>query len=35
IILATAKTNNLILLTQDKGILKYNVYKNIQIKKCF
>ena len=35
IILATAKTNNLILLTQDEGILKYNGYKNIEIKKCF
>ena len=35
IILATAKINNLILLTQDEGILKYNGYKNIQIKKCF
>ncbi|WP_300752582.1 type II toxin-antitoxin system VapC family toxin [uncultured Brachyspira sp.] len=35
IILATAKANNLILLTQDEGILKYNGYKNIQIKKCF
>ncbi|MCZ9888902.1 PIN domain-containing protein [Brachyspira hyodysenteriae] len=28
IILATAKANNLILLTQDDGILKYNEYKN-------
>ena len=35
IILATAKVNNLILLTQDEGILKYNGYKNIEIKKCF
>ncbi|WP_308810727.1 PIN domain-containing protein [Brachyspira hampsonii] len=35
IILAAAKINNLILLTQDEGILKYNVYKNIQMKKCF
>ncbi|MEI0697974.1 type II toxin-antitoxin system VapC family toxin [Brachyspira intermedia] len=35
IILATAKTNNLILLTQDEGILKYNGYKNIDIRKCF
>ncbi|WP_020003373.1 type II toxin-antitoxin system VapC family toxin [Brachyspira innocens] len=35
IILATAKINNLILLTQDEGILKYNGYKNIKIKKCF
>ncbi|MEI0492454.1 type II toxin-antitoxin system VapC family toxin [Brachyspira intermedia] len=35
IILATAKTNNLIILTQDEGILKYNGYKNIDIRKCF
>ncbi|AEM21225.1 PilT domain-containing protein [Brachyspira intermedia PWS/A] len=35
IILATAKINNLILLTQDEGILKYNGYKNIDIRKCF
>ena len=35
IILATAKVNNLILLTQDEGILKYNGYKDIEIKKCF
>ncbi|WP_347344001.1 PIN domain-containing protein [Brachyspira hyodysenteriae] len=28
IILATAKANNLILLTQDDCILKYNEYKN-------
>ena len=35
IILATAKVNNLILLTQDECILKYNGYKNIEIKKCF
>ncbi|EKV57728.1 PilT domain-containing protein [Brachyspira hampsonii 30446] len=33
--MAAAKINNLILLTQDEGILKYNVYKNIQMKKCF
>lgn len=35
IILATSKINDLILLTQDEGILKYNGYKNIEIKKCF
>ena len=35
ITLATAKINNLILLTQDESILKYNGYKSIYIRKCF